>query len=177
MLENVSEQGETETRRLLCPLYRIERVLVNSNCQGWRSSRFRQFLVGIATDLPEAIPQSIAGYDKVSSVGEVVKIFFSRNCLFGQEAYKIATPHELKEELQWASSRPHTVARHNPGTARKRLMSAEFADFKVVAERFASDPKDSWLAALNCRERQYLSENAAKSLRLTPEREALDRKA
>ena len=115
ILENVTEFGEIETRRLLGDIYEINRVLGNSNKQGWRSSRLRQFLVGRLLALTPCIPRSVifSLLPELASLNNAMVEFFQRRCGFGQSEYMIATDEELAEDLAWARTRPHTHLRYN----------------------------------------------------------------
>ena len=114
ILENVGEFGEEETRKILSRLYLIERVLANANQNGWRSMRFRQFLIGRHRRLRASIPKEVI--DRFTILQDVTAVFqalFTRECLFTQDAYKIATEHELHQEMQWLKGRPHVHLRYN----------------------------------------------------------------
>ena len=115
ILENVSEFGLQETLRCLGHLYDITRIVANSNDEGWRSSRFRQFLVGRHKALKSVIPPAISErFSVLADVRSVFEALFTRTCVFNQNEYKIATEEELRAELEWMQNRPHVLLRYDP---------------------------------------------------------------
>ncbi len=134
ILENVSEFGLEEAQKCLGDLYEIERVLANSNDEGWRSSRLRQFLVGRGRFLtPPIINSAILGeYTVFLSVGSIIRCFFTRVCAFTQEEYKIATPEEIANDLIWAASRPHVLLRYGPLGRALAALPKQHVPFRVI---------------------------------------------
>ena len=53
------------------------------------------------------------------ALADIVREFFERECVFTQDAYRVATEEELQRDIEWMRQRPHTLLRYDYKSLKK----------------------------------------------------------